>query len=191
MNIDINYVIIDTETGGLDPSEHSLISVGLVSACGSRMDEFIVREPTLIADPRSMAIHGITEDTINEQGLSLIEAVDRFEAFFEHMDGPVLLVGHNVSFDLSFIKRLYRLANRIQPRKISHRSLDTHTMLWTGIQLGIFPSSTNTSDGAFSHFDIEPPADKRHTALGDAIATQKLVDAIMSALNNAVRPKAP
>ena len=42
MNRDTNYVIIDTETGGLDPSKHSLISVGLVSACGAEMDEFIV-----------------------------------------------------------------------------------------------------------------------------------------------------
>ena len=190
MNRDTNYVIIDTETGGLDPSKHSLISVGLVSACGTRMDEFIVKEPTLMADPRSMAIHGITEHTINEHGLTPDDAVDRFEAFFNNMDGPVLLVGHNISFDLSFIKRLYRLTNRTQPRKISHRSLDTHTLLWTGIQLGIFPSSTNTSDGAFSHFDIEPPADKRHTALGDAIATQKLVDEIMHALHAALRPKA-
>ena len=190
MNSDTNYVIIDTEPGGLDPSKHSLISVGLVSACGAEMDEFIVREPTLVADPRSMAIHGISEETINEQGLTLTEAVDRFEAFFEKMDGPVLLVGHNVSFDLSFIKRLYRLADRIQPRKISHRSLDTHTLLWSGIQLGIFPPTTNTSDGAFSHFDIEPPADTRHTARGDAIATQRLVDEIMRALEGALKPKA-
>ena len=186
MHKNTNYVIIDTETGGLDPSHHSLISVGLVSACGTRMDEFIVRENTLVCDPRSMAIHGITAETIEAQGLDPSMAVDRFESFFTKMEGPVLLVGHNVSFDLSFIKRLYRLAGRTEPRKISHRSLDTHTMLWTGIALGIFPETTNTSDGAFKHFQIEPPADKRHTALGDAIATQKLVSAIMSQFEAAV-----
>jgi len=190
MNKNTNYVIIDTETGGLDPSHHSLISVGLVSACGTRMDEFIVREDILKCDPRSMAIHGITPETIETQGLSPANAVDRFESFFTEMDGPVLLVGHNVSFDLSFIKRLYRIAGRTESRKISHRSLDTHTMLWTGIALGIFPSTTNTSDGAFNHFQIEPPADKRHTALGDAIATQKLVSAIMSQFEAAVTSKA-
>ncbi len=186
MTPNTNYVIIDTETGGLDPSHHSLISVGLVSACGTRMDEFIVRETPLVSDPRSMAIHGISPTTIEEQGLAPSDAVDRFESFFKSMEGPVLLVGHNVSFDLSFIKRLYRLASRPESRKISHRSLDTHTMLWTGIQLGIFPSTVNTSDGAFNHFQIEPPADKRHTALGDAIATQKLVSSIMNAFEGAL-----
>ena len=174
-----NYVIVDTETGGLDANTHSLISVGLVSACGTRMDEFLVKEPILTTDPRSMAIHGITVEEIERDGLSPVDAIARFESFFESMEGPVLLVGHNISFDLNFIKRLYLQANRVLPRKISHRSIDTHTMLWTGIKLGIFPAAVNTSDGAFRYFKIEPPADKRHTALGDAIATQKLVNAIL------------
>lgn len=180
MSTHTTYVIIDTETGGLDPNHHSLISVGLVDSSGNKMDEFIVREPTLFADPRSMAIHGITEAQIETEGLTPNDAVDRFEAFFEDIDGTILLTGHNISFDLSFIKRLYRIAERQQPRRISHRSIDTHTMLWTAIQMGLLPTETSSSDGAFKHFNIEPPADKRHTALGDAIATQKLVSALLT-----------
>ena len=179
-----NVVIIDTETGGLDSSYHSLISVGLVSACGKRTDEFIVRETPFISDPRSMAVHGITLEQIHEEGLSIADAISRFERFFEPNEGPVLLVGHNISFDLSFIKRLYKLADRPFPKKISHRSIDTHTLLWAGIQTGLFPATTNTSDGAFKHFNIEPPADKRHTALGDAIATQRLLIAILETYKN-------
>ena len=182
MNRKTTYVVIDTETGGLNPDHHSLISVGLVDKSGTKMDEFIVREPKLVADPRSMAIHGISEAQIESDGLSPNEAVDRFEAFFNDIEGTILLAGHNISFDLSFIRRLYRLTNRQRPCRISHRSIDTHTMLWTAIQLGVLPPETSSSDGAFAYFKIEPPADKRHTALGDAIATQKLLEALISSL---------
>ena len=187
MNTHTTYVIIDTETGGLNPDHHSLISVGLVDRTGQKMDEFIVREPTLICDPRSMAIHGITEAQIETEGLDPNAAVDRFEAFFDDIDGTILLTGHNISFDLSFIKRLYRITERQPPKRISHRSIDTHTILWTAIQMGILPPETSSSDGAFKYFNIEPPADKRHTALGDAIATQKLVDALLARLSSSAQ----
>lgn len=176
------YVVIDTETGGLNPDVHSLISVGLVDNTGQKMDEFLVREPTLSSDPRSMAIHGISEAQIIAEGLAPELAVERFEAFFDGIEGTILLTGHNISFDLAFIKRLYRLANRSMMKRISHRSIDTHSLLWLGIQMGVLPPDTSSSDGAFRYFKIEPPAEKRHTALGDAIATQKLVEALLDRL---------
>ena len=170
-----NLVIIDTETGGLDPLKHSLISVGLVSECGTFTDEFLVKEDELSFDERSMAIHGITEDAIVSTGLTPTAATERLEAFLTKIGGTIIFVGHNISFDLAFVKRLYRKANKPLPKFISHRSIDTHSLLWLAVDAGRLPKGVCSSDGAFRHFDISPPEALRHTALADAKATQELL----------------
>ena len=65
------------------------------------------------------------------------------------------------------------------PPQFSHRSIDTHTLLWTLASLGMVPPSACSSDGAFGHYKVSPPKELRHTALGDALATRDLLEAIL------------
>ena len=184
-------VIIDTETGGVDPHTHSLLSVAFVSLDGERRLEVFVREATLVTNPESMKVNGIDLAWIEREGLSPREACDQLDAFLREevrLGGgkPALLVGHNVAFDLAFLKRLYRHAGETQESPlISHRSLDTHTLLWALAALGRVPASACGSDGAFSHYQVAPPQELRHTALGDAVATRALLRHLLHDLQGA------
>ena len=74
------------------------------------------------------------------------------------------------------MKRLYRVAERPWPTRLSHRVIDTHSLLWFSAQNGLIPVEACSSDGAFSYFTCEPPSHLRHSALGDAIATKHLLN---------------
>ncbi|MBM4291984.1 MAG: 3'-5' exonuclease [Deltaproteobacteria bacterium] len=173
-------VVLDTETGGIDPHAHSLLTVGLVSLDGARRLEIWVREPQLLTAPESMAVNGIDLAEVEARGLPPAAACDALEAFLSEERARAggrapLLAGHNISFDLSFLRRLYRLAGRSAEGAFSHRSLDTHTLMWALAALGALPPEACGSDGAFRHYGVEPPPALRHTALGDAVATRALL----------------
>ncbi len=177
-------VILDTETGGLDPLHHSLLSVGLVSGDGRHQLEFYVIEPTIVSDPRSMKVNRIDLDQVRASGLTPGAAVDRIEAFLDGLGlgRPVMVAGHNIAFDIAYMRRLYRLAGRKVPRDFSHRTVDTHTLLWALSAVGRLPPDVTSSDQAFRHFDIAPPDEMRHTALGDALATRDLVARLLETM---------
>jgi len=61
---------------------------------------------------------------------------------------------------------------------VSHRSVDTHSLLKLLSWMGRIPEAACSSDGALAHFGVVVPVPERHTALGDARATVKLARAI-------------
>ncbi|MEE2789807.1 MAG: 3'-5' exonuclease [Myxococcota bacterium] len=177
MNTLDNVIILDTETGGLDPFHHSILSIGMVSGDGQVQDEFFVREAELVTDPRAMAVNRIDLDQVREQGLTPSAACERLEAYASRVcpENRGVMAGHNIAFDIAFLRRLYRLANRPIPGLFCHRTIDTHTLLWVLGTAGKLPSDVRSSDAAFRYFDVAPPAALRHTALGDAVATRDLL----------------
>ncbi len=170
-------VIIDTETGGLDPAQFSLLSIGLVSFDGHRRAEIFVKEPSITTHPRSMAVNGIDLAWVESHGFEPAAACNQVEAFLDAVGHkrPVMLAGHNIAFDLAFMRRLYILAGRYPPPEFTHRSVDTHALLWALAATGRIPPEATSSDGAFSYFGVSPPEHLRHTALGDALATRELL----------------
>lgn len=191
-------LVIDTEASGLDPLYHSILSIGLCTLYKQREQnstlvsdethsemglEIFVNEVNIKTDPRAMAIHGITLDFLEEKGHSPLDACLSFEKFISiHFTGPVILAGHNINFDISFMKRLYRVAERDWPKQISHRVVDTHSLLWGLAFSQKIPKTACSSDGAFQFFDCAPPPELRHSALGDALATKDLLIKILKQL---------
>ena len=169
--------VLDTETGGLDPLTHSILSVGIVNADGTKQLEFYVKEPDIVTNARSMKVNRIDLDLVQAEGLTPTEACERLDAFVEEIGGAqnLMMVGHNIAFDIAFLRRLYHLAGRMVPDVFAHRTVDTHTLMFALVAQGKLPSHIRGSDSAFAHFKVSPPADLRHTALGDAVATRELV----------------
>ncbi|MFN3202631.1 MAG: exonuclease domain-containing protein [Bradymonadia bacterium] len=171
-------VVLDTETGGLDPWSNSLLSIGLVSGDGAHRTEIFVAEPEIVITPESEKIHRLSARWIGEHGISPAQACEAVEAFLAQctVDGRApIIAGHNVAFDLAFLRRAYHIAGRPLPNALGHRTLDTHTLLWSLVARNRLPPETCASDGAFAHFGIAPPEEARHTALGDALATRDLL----------------
>ena len=90
------------------------------------------------------------------------------------LETRLTVVGHNVGFDVAFLRQLAFQAGLNEVPLISHRVIDTHTMLYLLHLSGVIPEDALSSDGAFRHFEIGPQAFARHTALGDALATREL-----------------
>jgi DNA polymerase III epsilon subunit-like protein len=190
-------LFIDTETGGLDPSRCSLLSLGLVAwqegaLLGST--EIFIREPTIAVDSEAQSIHGIDIDWLRFHGLIPTTAVEAIEAFttfhFGRPDvhGTVPLGGHNVAFDIGFIKRLYRLAGADYDRVFSHRTIDTAGILRFLTIAGILPLEGASSSAAFEYFGIGFVDHARHSALGDAKATALLFTKLVDLIRQACTP---
>jgi len=170
-------LLLDTETGGLDPLTHSLLSIGLgVWEDGKlgEQTEIFVAEPEIVTVPEAMSCNGIDLETF--QGLAPREAVAKVNAFVaaNFPEGKATVAGHNVHFDVSFVKRLYRLAGANKGPPFSHRLVDTAAIVHF-LRLAGRLDVGDGSDAAFEHFRIEIPTGKRHTALADAVATGQLL----------------
>ncbi len=158
---EVAYTVFDTETTGLQPAEgDEIIAIGAVRVVNGRL----LRQETFdrLIDPHrpvsSMAqrIHGISGDVLRGQP-PIEEVLPAFARFAE----DTVLVGHNVSFDLAFL-RLKEAATGVvftQPvldtlllSAAVHPDHDEHTMEAIAGRLGI---------------DVVG----RHSALGDALLT--------------------
>lgn len=177
-------MIIDCETGGLDPRVHALATLALYCPALDIAMEWAVADYVGEWDPYALKVNGIDPEEHLKTSLAMGRAAIQIEAVLTDAkertpEGSKLyLGGHNVAFDLGFAKRLYRLADQPLPRLLGpHRTVDTHTMLWDRMARGELPYEATSSQGAFDHFGIERA--EPHTALADCVATYELADKLL------------
>ena len=78
--IQLSYIVYDSETNDIVTLEDDYISIG----------------NDVIIQPDSQKIHNISREMLANKGISIEQALEKFNKFSEMSD---LLVGHNVSFD--------------------------------------------------------------------------------------------
>lgn len=177
-------LVIDTESGGLNPNEHSILSLGATTLPVRETGDFevIIREDNVVTEAEALSVNKMSLDWINENGKTPSEAVELFESYllanFSNQDQPIVVAGHNTWFDVAFLKRLYRLADRSYPRRLSHRLIDTSSIVQFLRYTGKITLTTGSSDEVFDYFGIEVLEKDRHTALGDAKATAHLIETL-------------
>lgn len=178
-------LVVDTETGGIDPDRHSLLSLAAVVWADGRVEgeiEILVGEADVTVTARALEINGIDLVDHARRSVPPAEALAQLLGFVtKHFQvelaagEQVVLVGHNVAFDVGFLRRLCRLAGAAYPGQFSHRMLDTASVLRFLSLAGFVPAKAVASTEAFAHFGVRIPAELRHTALGDARATADLL----------------
>lgn len=173
-------LFLDTETGGLDPRSHSLLSLGLVVGDGPRVShslEILIRHEPYVVTGSGLKVNRI--DLVGHSAAALdppvaLTVLDVFlDQHFPHMCKPIILAGHNVGFDQAFLEAFLKGQGRSMNR-FSHRLVDTHGIASALRDAGRLPLTSLDSTALFAHFGIEVPEDQRHTALGDALATFEL-----------------
>lgn len=177
-------IAVDVETSGPDPFVHSLLAVALVPLAK-------------IVDPLTVFVrHGnpvwttVGKDYFSlyrsEWEMNSVSSCDAYERIATYLESypteSMMFVGHNVGFDFSFLKGLAHGVGKEGYPNLSHRTIDTHSLLQVLYWRGDIPESACTSSGAFEHFLIEIPRRERHTALGDATATAKLFERVANLL---------
>jgi DNA polymerase-3 subunit alpha (Gram-positive type) len=158
-----SYVAFDLETTGLRPKYDKILEIGAVKVeCGEvtgTYETFIdcgVKIPERITE-----LTGITEAMV-EGSPGIAEAVEGFLTF----SGEHVLLGHNIRFDYSFMKR-----NVVNLGGTYERSgLDTLAI--ARLCLPELPS--RALDKLAAHYEI--PQEQHHRAFDDALTTARLYE---------------
>lgn len=178
-------LFIDTETGGLDPKKHSLLSIGVVvwDAFEGELfaDEYYIRSEKYNVTKTAARLNHFDESSQQESAFDpgcIVEKliVIKEQYFREYPSIP--LAGHNVAFDIQFLKMMFSSCGRSFEKLFSHRSVDTYSIIKFLSDCEFLPDEINSSAKAFKYFSI--PVNGRHTALGDARATMKLYSKLIS-----------
>lgn len=176
-------LFIDTETGGLDPTTNSLLSVAFVVW---ENGEFLLSKEVLINDgilnvsPQALEINKINIAKHSKNALKSEFAVLEIESFLNenfNNDEKIILCGHNIIFDINFFKAFWTKNGRNYNQRFSHRYIDTASLLFYLSIANKIPSELTSSDKAFDYFKIS--VNKRHSALGDVIATAELFNKLV------------
>ncbi len=176
-------LFLDTETGGLDPHLHDLLSIGLVVWEKGKLlaeKEIKVQGRPERCTEQALRVNKIQLEEHNRQALPPKAAVREVIAFLEENFDykPVIVGGHNVGFDLAFLRVLFAKGGLNLEDYLSHRVIDTSSILqYLGLLQGYDREQLQraaSSDEAFRHYRIPLSKRLRHTALGDARATAQL-----------------
>jgi ATP-dependent DNA helicase DinG len=150
-------VSLDLETTGLSPERDAVIEVGMIRYRGDREDArwSSFAHPGRRIPPAITQLTGIT-DAMVADAPSIAELLPQIREFVG--DAPVL--GHNVAFDMAFLRR-----HRVL---IGQDTLDT-----LELASALLPRAPRYNLGALcAHLGI--PASPTHRALDDALATYAL-----------------
>jgi acid stress-induced BolA-like protein IbaG/YrbA len=174
-------VVIDVETSGTRFVANQLLSVAFVPLLmPDRILELYVRHGEITWEDRAREFFQRYKHRWDSEAIPLPDACRAMEVYaVREFGGPFTIVGHNVAFDFAFLRAAFHRAGIDEARVFSHRSVDTHTLLFGLVLQGRLPESVLNSSGAFSYFGISPPESERHTAVGDAHATRLLLQEVL------------
>mgnify|MGYP001582728204 CR=1 FL=1 len=180
-------VMIDVESGGLDPATTSILSLG---AClfpptpNGPVFEVLLEEAPMILTGGALRVNKINpcaREPVHYHH-------DAWKAFTEWNARTVglrgvVLGGHNTPFDIGYVKRLARLAGGSFESAFSHRYVDTMVVARFMALADLIDQNHACSLSSLCRtFKVVNTAE--HTALGDAIAARDLLVMMLGAVGH-------
>lgn len=166
---DVGYVALDLETTGLNPVNDRIIEIGAaLMVNGKSVQEFTCMVNPGIPIPLQITeITGISDAMVKQAG-TVEEALARLMPLIK---GRILL-GHNILFDYSFLKKAYA----DQGIEFTAKGIDTYRLAKR-----FLPALPHKSlEALCEHFRIETA---HHRALADAIAASDVYQEIRKLRN--------
>ncbi len=169
----VRFVVLDTETSGLNPRKDLVLSIGAVAI--RRLEiviedsfEAIIAHKQQLLPQESISIHGLRPRDIEEGEVP--ETVLR--RWLQYVDNSVL-VGQHIAFDRSIISASLR---RLWGIRLYNPEIDTAHLAMRiehpNRSMEEISSSDYSLDKLAKRYHLRP--EERHTAIGDAFLTAQL-----------------
>jgi DNA polymerase-3 subunit epsilon len=166
----IRFVVLDSETTGLNPATDRLITIGAVAVIDGeiRLDDAFAALIKIARNTSAVTVHGVTRD----QALEGVDEPVALERFLDYLRDGVI-VGHHIGHDIA---TLDVACGRHWGLTLANRSLDTMDLTLHLERAGAFagrpPIKQFTLDALCGLFGVIPH--DRHTATGDAFITAQV-----------------
>jgi DNA polymerase III subunit epsilon len=194
----MKLVVFDTETGGFDASTNSILTLGMVVINDNKLTgeeaEFAIKDAEGITTRGALDVNGIDLDAHMRDALAPTAACDALNSWLTKCGfgefEPVELCGHNMSFDVPFLRRLWEtLGHRRYRTRFSHTLRCTMTLATMMKEAGRLPVSDVRLCAIADYFGVTlatasgaRPAERYHSALTDARTTAKVYVRLMDLL---------
>ncbi len=166
----VRFVVLDTETTGLDPRRDRIITIGAVAVNAGQivLPDTFEAMVKIAYNKSSVTVHGITRDEACE-GMDEPEAIEAFVNYLR--DG--VIVGHHIGHDVTVLSHAL---DRHFGCTLKNRSLDTMDLTLHLEKDGAFAGRATAQgfslDALCDLFGVVPH--DRHTAGGDAFITAQI-----------------
>ncbi len=180
-------LIVDCEMTGLEPTEHSIVSVGAIdfeNPSRQMYEECRAWEGAKIEE-EALAVNGFTREEVTDKTKQTeADLVHKFIAFAEGMPDTTI-AGQNVFTDLYFLKEAAVRAKHTDWR-FAHRIIDIHTLVFEhmikrGVTPPIDPAKRHSAlnlDAALNYCGI-PDEPEPHNALTGAKCNAEVISRIL------------
>ena len=106
-----NMLWIDTETTGLSPRKNAVVSIAALANWNTEGGFYREVRPfeTVELDDKAMRVNGFTSEQLFDPARpSEVQVANEFNEWVKYnFDGPPLVCGQNVRFDMDFVNALY------------------------------------------------------------------------------------
>lgn len=188
----MNILFIDCETTGLDPSRNAMIEFAAeLHSSGAKVAEF----STPMYDKKSpvtlgaLRVNGKNLKQIYElkdEAVALMELVDWLLSL--KVEGPVYVCGHNVHFDISFLRALFNKYNlEGLDQVIGYHFIDTSAIGIALVASGKLQVENNkvSLSSLAKALGIDISQYQLHTAGGDVKLTVDVYNAMVTLIKGA------
>lgn len=157
------YVVLDLEMTGLSAKEDRVIEIGAARFVhGALVETYaMLINPGIPIPTRITELTGITDEMIAKEGKNPDEGISGLLDFI----GEDVIVGHNISFDYSFLKQ-WAVNNR---RPLELRACDTLKLARRLLP----PDCPKKLESLCTYFKIK--RERAHRALDDAVETGEIL----------------
>jgi len=152
------FVVLSTETSGLNPDKDVILSLGAFSVID---DSIVIKEnfETVLLQYKYLQDNGLSNEFIIESKMMKMPEPDALEAFVNFI-GNSILVGHHINFD---IEMLNAALERLNCGRLKNEALDVDVM---------YRKLTDINDKQFSLDDLcgiyKIPKSDRNSSSEDA-----------------------
>ncbi|MTB51067.1 PolC-type DNA polymerase III [Lewinella sp. W8] len=177
---ELDVVVLDAETTGLNPRKDQLLSLGALRLRGHTIRlkecfEAYLPTPEELRDSTAVSVHGIVPNSLRYRYTDLTSLMEEFLAYL----GEAVIVGHHIGFDVEMINRA--LAG-LGAGPLKNRVLDTALLAQKIHPPGYWtPQGEYALDKLARRYKIS--LSDRHTALGDSYITAILLLKLLSRLS--------